>query len=109
MSDITQATAAELRSVLGASLRQRRLFRNLDQRSVAERADISLRALRKLEQGQGSNVETLLRVLKVLDALHIIEQISPEVSVSPMAMLRGAAPPRRVRRSIARTASPPKV
>ena len=51
----------ELQSTLGERLKRLRLNRNLDQRSTAEKAGISERALRNLESGQGSTVETLLR------------------------------------------------
>jgi hypothetical protein len=43
-------------------------------------------------------VETLLRVLKALDHLQGLDNLAPEVSVDPMALLRQPKPPQRVRR-----------
>ena len=83
---------------LGYRLRQLRLSRNLDQRTVAEKAGISLRALSKLENGQGSTLETFLRTLRALDYVKGIEILAPEPTVSPLALLKNARAPQRVRR-----------
>jgi transcriptional regulator with XRE-family HTH domain len=83
---------------LGHRLRQLRLSRNLDQRTVADKAGISLRALSKLENGQGSTLETFLRTLRALDYVKGIEMIAPEPTVSPLALLKNSRPPQRVRR-----------
>ena len=83
---------------LGHRLRQLRLFRNLDQRTVADKAGISLRALSKLENGQGSTLETFLRTLRALDYVKGIEMLAPQPTVSPLALLHNSQPPQRVRR-----------
>jgi len=88
----------DLKSNLGRRLRQLRLSRNIDQRTTAERAGISERALRKLENGEGSTLETLLRTLKALDYTQGIEMLAPEVTVNPLALLRSPKLPQRVRR-----------
>ncbi len=89
----------DLQTDLGHRVRQLRLSRNVDQRTAAERAGISLRALGKLENGRGSTLETLLRTLKALDYVQGIENLAPQVTVNPLAMLRTHRPPQRVRRS----------
>src|SRR6476646_6662625 len=83
---------------LGHRLRKLRLFRNLDQRTVADKAGISLRALSKLENGQGSTLETFLRTLRALDYVKGIAMLAPEPTVSPLALLKNPRPPQRVRR-----------
>jgi transcriptional regulator with XRE-family HTH domain len=88
----------ELQADLGQRLRRLRLARNLDQRTVAERAGVSEKSLRSLERGYGSTVESLLRVLKALDCLSGLDALAPEPTVNPMAMLRQRTPPQRVRR-----------
>jgi transcriptional regulator with XRE-family HTH domain len=93
MSEINFKTPLELQALLGEKLRSLRRTRGLDQRSTAERAGVSEKALRNLEGGHGSTVETLLRTLKALDALDGIEMLVPEATVNPLALL-----PRRVRR-----------
>jgi transcriptional regulator with XRE-family HTH domain len=88
----------ELQAALGQRVRQLRLSRNLDQRTTAEKAGISQRALGKLENGRGSTVETFLRTLKALDYVQGIDVLTPEVTVNPLALLRNSKPPQRVRR-----------
>jgi transcriptional regulator with XRE-family HTH domain len=89
---------SNLQHDLGYRLRQLRLFRNLDQRTVADKAGISLRALSKLENGQGSTLETFLRTLRALDYVKGIEMLAPEPTISPIALLKNPRPPQRVRR-----------
>jgi transcriptional regulator with XRE-family HTH domain len=88
----------ELQIALGERLRRLRLARNVDQQATAEKAGVSKKALGNLEAGRGSTVETLLRVLKALDSTQGIELLAPEITVDPLAMLRGTKPQRRVRR-----------
>lgn len=92
------STPNELQELLGERLRRLRLNRNLDQRTTAEKAGISEKALRNLESGRGSTVETLLRVLKALDHLQGLDMLAPEISVNPLDLLRKSKAPQRVRR-----------
>ena len=100
MIDLSYKSPQELQIDLGRRVRQLRLFRNLGQRATAEKAGISHGALRTLEAGKGSSVQTLLRILKALDFLQGIEMLAPEPTVSPLAMVRTSKPPQRVRRSV---------
>jgi transcriptional regulator with XRE-family HTH domain len=97
MNDMSFMSADELQGILGERLRSLRISKNLDQRTTAERAGISEKALRNLEGGKGSSVESLLRVLKALDSLAGIEMLAPKPSVNPIALLRSTKPRRRVR------------
>jgi transcriptional regulator with XRE-family HTH domain len=99
MSDLLFQTPDELQIALGERLKRLRLNRNLDQKSTAEKAGISERALRNLESGHGSTVETMLRTLKALDYLQGIDMLAPEASVNPLDLLRQSKSPQRVRRA----------
>lgn len=101
MSDIDILSVEELQAQLGEQIRQLRIAKNLTQFSAAEKAGISERAMKDLEAGRGSTVETLLRVLKALDSLAGLDLIVPKPTVSPLAMLRHAKPRQRVRHSAA--------
>ncbi|HWZ44677.1 MAG TPA: helix-turn-helix transcriptional regulator [Candidatus Saccharimonadales bacterium] len=83
---------------LGQRIRRLRLTRNMDQQSTADKAGVSEKALRNLEAGRGSTVETLLRILKALDYLQGIEMLAPEATVDPLALLHSTKPQQRVRR-----------
>lgn len=91
-------TPMELQITLGEQLRVLRLHKNQTQAELAAKAGIAPRSLTNLENGKGSSVETLVRVLKALDATGGIEQLAPRPTISPMALLRTKTPPRRVRR-----------
>ena len=99
MIDLLFKTPDELQATLGERLKRLRLNCNIDQRATAEKAGISERALRNLESGHGSTVETLLRVLKALDQLQGIDMLAPETSVNPLALLRQSKVQQRVRRA----------
>lgn len=90
----------ELQAVLGRQIRELRIAKNRDQVTTAEKAGISEKALRNLEAGRGSSIETLVRVLKALDSLDGLLLLAPRPTVSPLAILRhSGAVRRRVRRS----------
>ena len=99
MSELRFKSPAELQVELGRRLRQLRLNRNIDQRTLAEKAGIALTALQNLEAGHGSSVQTLLRTLKALNYLEGIEMLAPEPTVNPLALLRTTKPRQRVGRS----------
>jgi transcriptional regulator with XRE-family HTH domain len=98
------STSHELEQRLGARLRELRILRNLDQRSLATRAGVSLNALKHLESGKGARVNSLVKILRALDRTDWLETLAPKVSISPMQMLRrGRREPKRVRRSAVAT------
>jgi transcriptional regulator with XRE-family HTH domain len=88
---------------LGEKLKALRLSRNLDQKTLAERAGISPRALRSLEGGQGSSLKTLVSVLRALGRQAWLDSIAPVATINPLALTRQAQPrqrashPRRVK------------
>lgn len=91
----TYRTADELETALGMHLRTLRLRQDLTQQHLAERADLALGAVRHAENGRGVTVKTLVRMLKVLGRSEWIDMLAPEVSISPMQMLRSPAPRQR--------------
>jgi len=83
-------TPEELEAELGGNLRTLRLQRNLSQETLAERAGLSLGAIRNLEAGAGSSTSTLAKVLNVLgkgDALANLARVS---TIDPYAITREA-------------------
>lgn len=100
MSDLLFKTPEELQWILGERLRRLRLDRNLDQRTTAEKAGISEKALRNLEAGRGSTLETLIRVLKALECLQGIDMLVPEPGINPLDLLRQSKAPQRARRNV---------
>ena len=90
-------TILELERELGKHAREFRIRRGLEQTEVAELAGVSDRTVRSLEQGKGSSVSTLLRVMKALGALDGLNKLFPSaVTVDPLALLDRGGMPRRV-------------
>lgn len=95
----TVRTSAELEELLGSRLRELRLLKNLDQKSLAERAGLSLNAIKHLESGKGARVNSLIKLLRALERIDWLDTLAPIVSISPIQMLkRGSREPRRARR-----------
>ena len=94
-------TTDELERLLGSRLRELRILRNLDQISLAERASVSLNAVKHLESGKGARVSSLVKVLRALGRVDWLESLAPAVSISPMQMLKRESRERkRARRRI---------
>lgn len=88
-------TLEELEGDLGEKLRQLRLNKNWDQKTLAARAGISVRALRNLESGQGSTVKTLLSIVRALGRESWLQTVAPVATVNPLTMTSRAS--KRVR------------
>ncbi len=95
--DMSIKSPEELQQLLGEGIRSQRIAAQLTQRDLAAKAGVSNQAVAKLERAEGSTVGTLVRVLHALKATQIIESLAAKPQVSPLALLRSALPPQRVR------------
>ena len=68
----------QLEVAIGDGIRRARLLANMDQATMARRANVSLSAVKGLESGKGTTLLTLLRVLRVLGREDIFEQLHPQ-------------------------------
>lgn len=87
----------------GEHVRRARLLADIDQRALAEAANISPTTLMKLEKGQGSTLTTLIKVLRALGREDWLETLEPAPAVSPLALSREAAGLQEPRRASRRT------
>lgn len=74
----------------GAQIRRARLLQDIDQRTLADAANISPTTLMKLERGQGSTITTLFKVLRALGREDWLETLEPVPAMSPLALAREA-------------------
>jgi transcriptional regulator with XRE-family HTH domain len=88
-------TTAEMEAALGASLKALRLDLNIDQRTLAAQAGISIGALKNLENGKGSTVKSMVSVLRALDRSDWLTTIAPVASVNPLSHTQSTTPRRR--------------
>lgn len=94
---VNNNTIAEIEASLGERLRALRLDKNVDQKTLAERAGISLRAVKNLEGGMGSTLKSLVAVLRALDHEQWLQTIAPIATINPLTLTRTAAPRQRAR------------
>jgi transcriptional regulator with XRE-family HTH domain len=82
----------ELEQRLGERLRALRIQRDLTQAELAEAANVSLGALKRLERGQGSTTATLVGVLRALDQEDWIDALGPAPTrFNPLDVLEARA------------------
>jgi transcriptional regulator with XRE-family HTH domain len=102
-------TTAQWEQRLGDEVRSLRQRQRLTQAELAQRANISLSAVKYLEGGRGSSLATLIRIARVFDRTEWLASFAPpEPAVSPLAVLRehqrlAKAEPKRVRHSASST------
>jgi len=103
----------ELERALGAHIRDLRISQRLTQAELAERANVSIGALKHLETGSGATTTTLVKLLRALGKERWIDTLGPsKSSFNPLDLLEAArdqkrgkpARPTRVRHR--RTATP---
>lgn len=90
---------------IGERIAARRIDLQLTQAAVAEQAGIAKRTLERMEAGYSSQLSSLVRVLRVLDALPGMDSLIPETGPRPMDLLKHKGKPRQ-RASGRRTARP---
>lgn len=95
---MAEHTPEELEVTLGEQIRALRVNRNIDQKTMAERAGISLRALRNLESGAGTTLRTLVSVVRALGRQDWLRMVGPVASINPLMLSRTAQPRQRASR-----------
>ena len=73
---------------IGRRIAARRIELQLTQADAAEQAGIAKRTLERMEAGHSSQLSSLIRVLRVLDALPGLETLIPDTGPRPMDLLK---------------------
>jgi transcriptional regulator with XRE-family HTH domain len=82
-------TSDEWERRFGEGVRKVRQRMGLTQAELAERANVSLSAVKYLEKGSGSSLGTIVRLARVLDRTSWLDAwVPPEPTISPIALLR---------------------
>jgi len=89
------ASTAEIEAQFGEQVRALRITAGLDQAQLASRAGLSLGAVKNLEQGNGSSLRTVVRVVRALGRDDWLGSLAPRVGVSPIDVLRSRREPRK--------------
>lgn len=88
-------THIELEVKLGEAIKTLRLNMNLDRQALCNKAQISMNALRHLEDGIGANIKTLIKVAIILGKTDWILGLAPQISINPLYLVRSGKVRRR--------------
>lgn len=98
LSESESSTVEASLLALGTRLARLRLSRNLTQASLAREAGASVSSIKRLEAGENSSLDTLLRVLGVLGLGGRLLDSLPDPDVRPVERVRlGGRERRRAR------------
>ena len=83
MNDIYMLSDGAILTKIGSRLKDVRLKQNITQQSLAESAGVSLSSLKKIEKGEIGSFDSLLRVLRTLGKLDVLQPLVEEEQLSP--------------------------
>lgn len=81
--NIYMLSDGEIRRRLGQKIRHLRLRQDFTQVSLAEQAQVSLTTLKRIEKGDISYFDSLMRVLRILGELDVFSPLIKEDEMSP--------------------------
>jgi putative transcriptional regulator len=84
----TYSSDTVILQTLGQRLLADRLQRNWTQAALAEEAGVSKRTIERLESGESVQLANLIRILRSLQKLSLLEHVFPEPLASPMQQLK---------------------
>lgn len=83
MDNIYVLTDGAIMSRIGSHLKGVRLKQNITQQSIAEACGVSLSSLKKIEKGEIGSFDSLLRVLRTLGKLDVLQPLVDDEQLSP--------------------------
>lgn len=90
-----QLTDPTILEEIGARLARHRIEVGLTQAALAAKAGVAKRTLERLEGGHGTELVTLVRVLRALELADGLEAAVLDLPPSPIAMLKRRGKPRQ--------------
>lgn len=83
MVDIYMLSDAMILAKIGERLKSVRLKQNITQQTLAEESGVSLSSVKKIEKGEIGSFDSLLRVLRTLGKLDVLQPLVEEEQMSP--------------------------
>ena len=82
--DFSMATSEQIRASLCRQMQNIRLARNVTQAQLARESGVSLRTIKKLEDGQGVTLDTFIRIMIALRLQNNLRTLLPDPTVRPI-------------------------
>ena len=83
MENVYMLTDVAILRKIGERLKSVRLKQNITQQSLAESANVSLSTVKKIEKGEIRSFDSLLRLLRTLGKLDVLQPLVEEEQLSP--------------------------
>ena len=81
--NIYSLTDTLIQQRIGEKIKSLRLRQNITQVNLASDAQVSLSSVKKIEKGQIGSFDSLIRILRVLGKLDVLQQLVEEEEMSP--------------------------
>ena len=86
--DYTSMSDDRLAQLLGKFIKHHRVDKNISQDELATKAGLSRPTISLMERGKSMNLNSIIRVLRVLDLLYLFDAIKITQTISPIEMLK---------------------
>lgn len=86
--DYSSMSDDKLALLLGEFIRHHRIDKNMSQEGLAIAAGLSRPTISLMERGKNMNLNSIIRVLRVLDLLYLFDTIKISQTISPIEMLK---------------------
>ncbi|NRF37527.1 helix-turn-helix domain-containing protein [Pedobacter foliorum] len=73
---------------IGQFIKEKRIEKNINQNSLADNAAISRSTLSLIERGDSISLVNLIKILRILDTLYVLERFRTEPQISPMLLAK---------------------
>lgn len=88
MIDIYASTDTRLVELIGSKIRSLRLNRNMSQASLAANSGVAVTVVQRLEKGVGCTLFNLVKILRGLQQLELLNDFFKENPVSPRMLAK---------------------
>ena len=89
ISDINLLSDKAILQQIGLFIQQTRIKQNLTQDEVATQAAISRSTLSLIERGDNLSLVNLIKILRTLDALYVLQSFEVRDELSPLQLAKG--------------------
>jgi len=86
--DYRVASPEAIEASLGRRLERLRLSKNINQSALAEAAGVSRRTITRLENGEGTSLDTVIRVMRALGVVERLAALLPDPATRPVERVR---------------------
>jgi len=73
---------------IGQFIKEKRIEKNINQEVLASNAVISRSTLSLIERGENISLINLIKILRTLDILYVLDRFSPAPQISPMLLAK---------------------